>query len=46
MFTLKIDLFQMNSDKSPGSDGMSPVFYQKYLKIVGPDVVKVGSGMF
>lgn len=34
-------LFHMHPDKSPGSDGMSPEFYQKYWKIVGKDVVAV-----
>ena len=32
-------LKQMHPTKSPGPDGMSPVFFQKYWDIVGPNVV-------
>ncbi|XP_074351885.1 uncharacterized protein LOC141691038 [Apium graveolens] len=32
-------IFQMDPDKSPGPDGMTPAFYQKHWSIVGPDVV-------
>ena len=31
-------LFNMHSSKSPGPDGMSPFFFQKYWHIVGTDV--------
>ncbi|KAL0325212.1 UNVERIFIED_CONTAM: LINE-1 retrotransposable element O protein [Sesamum radiatum] len=30
--------FQMYPYKSPGPDGMSPVFFQKYWHIVGPEI--------
>ncbi|XP_030479441.1 uncharacterized protein LOC115696692 [Cannabis sativa] len=32
-------LFQMHPDKSPGPDGMTPGFFQKYWSVVGGDVV-------
>ena len=37
---VKKALFQMNSTKSPGPDGMNPLFFQKYWHFVGTDVSK------
>ncbi|XP_073133915.1 uncharacterized protein [Henckelia pumila] len=37
---IKIALFDMSPDKSPGPDGMSTLFYQKYWHIIGVDVTK------
>ena len=36
---VKISLNQMHPTKAPGSDGMSPIFFQKYWDVVGPSVV-------
>uniref|UniRef100_A0A803PJ47 Reverse transcriptase domain-containing protein n=1 Tax=Cannabis sativa TaxID=3483 RepID=A0A803PJ47_CANSA len=36
---VKATLFDMNPDKSPGPDGMTPAFYQKSWAIVVADVV-------
>lgn len=33
-------LMQMHPTKSPGLDGMPPIFYQRYWNVVGPQVVK------
>ena len=33
-------LMQMHPTKSPGSDGMSPIFFQKYWDVVGPQVIQ------
>ena len=33
-------LVQMHPTKSPGSDGVSPIFYQKYWDVIGPQVVQ------
>lgn len=37
---VRLALFQMHPSKSPGSDGMSPFFFQKYWHIVGNDVTE------
>lgn len=34
------NVFQMHPYKSPGPDGFNPYFYQKYLDVVGEDIVK------
>lgn len=43
---VKEALFQMHPDKSPGPDGMTPGFYQKHWKIVGPDIIKLVKDFF
>ena len=35
---VRVALFSMHPSKSPGPDGMSPFFFQKYWHIVGHDV--------
>ncbi|OMP11686.1 reverse transcriptase [Corchorus capsularis] len=32
-------VFDMNPNKPPGHDGMTPMFYQKFLGVVGDDVI-------
>lgn len=32
-------IFQMQGNKSPGSNGMSPIFYKKFWNIVGKDLI-------
>ncbi|XP_030940118.1 uncharacterized protein LOC115965051 [Quercus lobata] len=36
---VRVALFSMHPSKSPGPDGMSPLFFQKYWHIVGHDVI-------
>lgn len=43
---VKQALFHMHPDKSPGPDGMSPGFYQRYWDIVGHDIVQVVKQFF
>ncbi|XP_062088870.1 uncharacterized protein LOC133795435 [Humulus lupulus] len=38
---VKRALFSMHPDKSPGPDGMTPGFYQRYWDVVGGDVVRL-----
>ena len=37
---IKQALFQMHPSKSPGPDGMSPFFFQKYWNIVRSDIIE------
>lgn len=39
-------LFQMNPDKAPGPDGMTPGFYKIHWQIVGKDVVNMVRNFF
>ncbi|KAL8088671.1 hypothetical protein AgCh_038446 [Apium graveolens] len=43
---VKAALFQMNPDKVPGPDGMTPAFFQRHWRIVGENVVKVVQEFF
>lgn len=43
---VKTALFQMNPDKAPGPDGMTPAFFQRHWKIVGTNVVKLVQDFF
>ena len=43
---VKRALFQMHPSKSPGPDGMSPFFFQKYWHIIGRDVTTVVQSFF
>ena len=43
---IKETLFGMKSLKSPGPDGLSPLFYKKYWKVVGQSVIKAVQSFF
>ncbi|XP_074342605.1 uncharacterized protein LOC141680216 [Apium graveolens] len=45
-FEVKEALFHMHPDKSPGPDGITPGFYQKFWHIVKEDVVKTVQKFF
>ncbi|CAH9106024.1 unnamed protein product, partial [Cuscuta epithymum] len=36
---VKVAVFSMHPDKSPGPDGMSPGFFQHFWDVLGPDIV-------
>lgn len=38
---IKVAVFQIHTSKCPGQDGMSPLFYQQFWHIVGPEMVEV-----
>uniref|UniRef100_A0A803PV21 Reverse transcriptase n=1 Tax=Cannabis sativa TaxID=3483 RepID=A0A803PV21_CANSA len=43
---VKKALFQMHPDKSPGPDGMTPGFFQKFWHVVSSDVINHVRGFF
>lgn len=43
---VKRALFHMHPDKSPGPNGMSPAFYQKFWSIVGGDIIQLVRNFF
>lgn len=43
---VKHALFQMNPDKAPGPDGMTPGFFQKYWSIVSANLLKIVRDFF
>lgn len=43
---VKAALFNMHPDKSPGPDGMSPGYFQKYWKVVGTDLIRLTQQFF
>lgn len=38
---VKVALFQMNKNKSPGLDGLTVEFYQTFWETIGPDILEV-----
>lgn len=43
---IKYAMYQMNPDKAPGPDDMTPVFFQKHWSIIGNDVVALVRNFF
>lgn len=40
---LKVVLFHMHSNKSPGPNGLNPTFFKRFRHLLGPKVHKVAS---
>ena len=43
---IKTAIFSMNPNKAPGSDGMSPLFFQTYCDIIKKDIVEAVQAFF
>lgn len=43
---IRIAVFSMHPNKSPGPDGMSPVFFQKFWNIIKVDIIDTIQGFF
>ena len=43
---IKDALFSMNPTKAPGSDGMTPIFFQKFWHILKKDIIKATKSFF
>jgi hypothetical protein len=43
---IKATIFDMNSQKAPGPDGLPALFYKRYWNIVGPTVIAVVQNFF
>ena len=43
---IKAVFFSMDPNKAPGSDGMSPLFFQRFWSIIKQDLVNAIQGFF